>query len=214
VRVVRGEHHPVCHLRELDRLDKVPRVVGFLDRLGAQPEVLAEVLRGQLGEPRCVVARDLVGGIHRPLQRPRPRQARLDERDLQARVFVEDALADQAHREPLNRHVQPDVLLQVIGGCSAAAVAVPRLAADMAHRDEVRSLARLVNRPVLPVPPLALRIAAHHHLDEARIVGESLDLRDGEVGRIEGHVEAPAQARVAAEPLLGQPVVDRAAQSR
>jgi hypothetical protein len=46
VRVVGGEHHPVRHPRELDRLRQVPGVVRLLDRLGAQPEVLAEVLRG------------------------------------------------------------------------------------------------------------------------------------------------------------------------
>ena len=73
VRVVRGEHHPVRHLGELDRLDEVARVVWLLDRLGTQPEVLAEVFRRKPAQPGRVVARDRVGGIHRPLQRPRPR---------------------------------------------------------------------------------------------------------------------------------------------
>ena len=214
MRVVRGEHHPVRHLGELDRLGEVARVVRLFDRLGAQPKVLAEVLRRELLQARRVVAGDRVGRVHRPLQRPGPGEARFDERDLQAGEPVEHALADQAHREPLDRHVQPDVLLQVVRRRATAPVAVARLAAHVAHRDEVRRRAGFVDRPVLPVAPLAFRVAAHHHLDEARVIGEPLDLLRGQVGRVEGHVDAPAQPRVAGEPLLGEPVVDRPADRR
>jgi hypothetical protein len=50
----------------------------------------------------------------------------------------------------------------------------------------------------------------HRHLDEARVPGAAFDLIHREFDVLQRHHDGGAQARIAVEPLRGDPVVDRA----
>jgi hypothetical protein len=69
---------------------------------------------------------------------------------------------------------------------------------------------RCEDRPEVPAPERGLAHRQHQHLDKTRVRGAAFDLLHGEFDVLQRHHDGGAQARIAVEPLLGDPVVDRA----
>ena len=87
-------------------------------------------------------------------------------------------------------------------------VAVVRARMD-AERQPV-PLGRREDRPMMPPPERHLLHRQHHDLHEAPVLGAALDLVDRVFDVLHRHDDRGAQARIAVEPFLGDPVVQRA----
>ena len=96
VRVVRGEQQDLVALHPLQRAGQLGLVLGVVQRLGGEPDVVLDVLRRLALDVHPRLA-GLVDGVHPPHQRQDPAEGVLDEHDLQRREAVEDAVEDQAH---------------------------------------------------------------------------------------------------------------------
>ena len=70
--------------------------------------------------------------------------------------------------------------------------------------------AAAIDRPVMPPPERRLLHRQHQHLHEALVLGAALDLVDRVFDVLHRHHDRGAQARIAVEPFLGDPVVERA----
>jgi hypothetical protein len=210
VRVVGGEHDPVGHAGELERRDELLGVIGLLDRLRGEPEVLAEDRRRLAVEVGDVVAQRRPRGVHRPHQRTRPRDTRLDEDDLERGEVLEDALGDEAGGQADHRVGVEDVGLQVVRRPARPAVLLE--AAGVGGERQAGLGGGGVHGPVMAAAQRGLGGAGQQDLDEARVAGVALDLGDGQLRRLQRDVDRAAQALVAIEHLLAHPLVDGMAQ--
>ena len=210
MRVVGGEHDPVGHAGELERLDEVLGVVGLLDRLGREPEVLAEELRRLALEVGHVVAHGRPRGIHGPHERARPGDAGLDEDDLQVAEARVDALGEHAGGHRGHPVGVLDVLLEVVRRPAHAAVLLEAPGVDDERRPRFGGGG--VDRPVLAVAQWVLGRRGQQDLDEAPVAGVALDLGHCQLRRLERDVDRAVQALVAVEHGLADPLVDRVAQ--
>ena len=100
--------------------------------------------------------------------------------------------------------------LEVVRGPARAAV---HLVAAGVQRDRQPGLGgRAQDRPVARVAEPLLGGPGQQHLDEARVAGQPLDLAHGEVGVLVRRADRAEQPRLLGEPLVADPVVERAAQ--
>ena len=86
--------------------------------------------------------------------------------------------------------------------------------AGMNAERQAVALGRCIDRPILAAAERHLAHAQHQHLHEALVGGAALDLGDGEFGVLHRHHDRGAQPRIAVEPFLGDPVVDRLGERR
>ena len=96
VRVVRGVQQDLVALHPLERAGQFGLVLGVVQRLGGELDVLLDVFRRLALDVHRGLAR-LVDGVHPPHQRQDPGERVLDEHDPQGGEPVEDAVEDQAH---------------------------------------------------------------------------------------------------------------------
>ena len=73
---------------------------------------------------------------------------------------------------------------------------------------------RLVDRPVLALPHRLVGARQHQHLHEAWVARQPIDLCGGRDRILVGDHDRSAEALVAGEPLVGQPVVRGAGHHR
>ena len=73
---------------------------------------------------------------------------------------------------------------------------------------------RRVDRPPVPASERPLLHGQQQDLHEAPILGAALDLVDREFDVLRRHHDRGAQPRIAVEPFLGDPVVERAREGR
>ena len=133
----------------------------------------------------------------------------LAEDDLQARMLVEHAVADEAAHLRLERLRLMHIVLGVGAGPADRGHRLPVGAAQMDRHRQPVPLGRRIDRPVEAPPE---RHVAHHqeqHLDEAAVGCQAHDLVHGELGVLRRQYDRGAKARLGVEPLLGDPVVDR-----
>ena len=71
-------------------------------------------------------------------------------------------------------------------------------------------IAGRVDRPEMPAAERHLLHRQHQHLDEALVLGAAFDLVDRVFDVLHRHHDRSAQPRIAVEPFLDDPVVDRA----
>src|SRR6185437_8077389 len=130
VRIVRREQQAV----DADPFDQLPQVPGFIrlvDRLGREPEMLADIFAWLALQMRHLAAEALEMLVHPPHRRRNPAEAALDVDDLQFREALGDALDHQACEVRGHGVRVRLVLLAVIGRPAAAGRRVPAIAADM-----------------------------------------------------------------------------------
>ena len=96
VRVVRGEQQDLVALHPLERAGQLGLVLGVVQRLGGELDVVLDVLRRLALDVHPRLA-GFVDGVHPPHQRQDPGERVLDEDDPQRREAVEDPVEDQAH---------------------------------------------------------------------------------------------------------------------
>ena len=153
--------------------------------------------------------------VQPPHQRREPGEAALDEHDAQSGEPLEDPFADEAHHVCLERLCHVGVVLDVVrrparGGDGDAAGAAPEVDADR----KAMAYGGFVDLPVLAPPERLGRPHDQQHLDETRVVGEPVDLLDGEVGVLVRHRDTGAQAGFLLQPLGDLPLVGGLAQCR
>src|ERR1700741_4451183 len=91
MRVVRGEQEAI-DADPFDQLTQMPRLVGLVDWLGREPEMLADVFRRLALQMRHLAAEARKMLVHPPHGRRNPAEAAFDEHDLQLREALGDAL--------------------------------------------------------------------------------------------------------------------------
>src|SRR5437660_10065815 len=84
VRIVRREQETI-DADPFDQRAQMPRLVGFVDRLRREPEMLADIFRRLPLEMRHLAAEALDVLVHTPLRRRTPAAAGLDEDELPLR---------------------------------------------------------------------------------------------------------------------------------
>ena len=200
VRVVGGKHEEVVAADHVDDLQQVSGVFRLLHRLRRRPEVLADVLTGQLLEPRDFVAQPPVVLVKAPHQRRQPGKPAFDQRDAQVREGLEDAFGDQAEHLCLEGLRHARVVLDVVrrptrgrdGTRDRRQSECPRGKAHVARRGK--------NGPESPAP--VGRGGAHdqEHLNEPRVATGAADLGCGRLGIFRVHNDRAAPPRVMVQP--------------
>ena len=79
---------------------------------------------------------------------------------------------------------------------------------------QVVALGGGIERPPVPPPERRLLHGEHPDRDESLVLGDALDLVDRQLDVLGRDDDRSAQARIAVEPFLGDPVVDRRAPPR
>src|SRR6201997_5267727 len=126
----------------------MPRLVGLVDRLRREPEMLAHIVRRLALEMRHLAAEAREMLVHAPHGGCDPAEAALDEDDPQFREALRDAFDDEARE--LRRHgVRVGLmLLAIIGRPAATGWRMPAIAADMDAERQIERLCALVDRPI------------------------------------------------------------------
>src|SRR5438270_612397 len=75
-----------------DHRTEVPRIVRLVDRLGGEPEMLADIFGRLALQMRHLAAKTLEMLVHPPRRRSNPAEAAFDEHDLQLRKALRDPL--------------------------------------------------------------------------------------------------------------------------
>src|SRR6266702_7908617 len=119
VRIVRREQQPV-DADPFDQRAQMPRLVGLVDRLGREPEMLADIFGRFSLEMRNLAVEALEMLVHPPHRRRDPAETALDEDDLQFGKALEHALDDQAGKLRRDGVSVRMVLLDIIGRPTAA----------------------------------------------------------------------------------------------
>ena len=206
VRVVGGEQETIP-ADQLHHVEEVPRLGGLLDRLGGDPDVLADVLRRLALEVGDLAAHALEQPVEAPGQRRQPREAALDEHHLELREALEHALDDEARDHGLARGGMPGALLHVVGRPAGAGVGMAAGAEHVQRHGQPVPLGRLVDRPVAAVARGLRAARQHEDLRVGRIGRAALDLLYRGGGVLVGHHQPRAQARLASREDLALPVV-------
>ena len=190
------------------------RIVGRVERLDRQPEMVPNDLVGRAVHPWNLGPQAAPELGKAPEEARQPGHAGFDEHDLQAGMLGEHALADQARHLRLEALRLRRVILDVIGRPAERRhrVAVGRTGMD-ADRQSV-ALGRGIDRPEVPPSKRHLLHRQDQHLDEAPVLGAALDLVHRVFGVLHRHDDGGAQPRIAVEPFPGDPVVERAREGR
>ena len=147
---------------------------------------------------------------NRHRKRRQPGHAGFDQHDLQLGVFGEHAFGDQARHLPLKALRLAGVVLDIAGRPAERRHRIAVVRARMDADRQAVPLGRREDRPVMPPPERHLLHRQHHDLHEALVLGAALDLVDRVFDVLHRHDDRGAQARIAVEPFLGDPVVQRA----
>ena len=137
VRPVGGEHEHLRRPELVDDLRELRRVRRPVDRLQADPHVLADVGRRRPRQPRHLAPQAAPALVGAPQERGQPREPGLQQRDAQAGVAVEGPLGDEAQELGLERRGHVDVLLDPGRRPARRGRRQPRRAAEVQLGDEV-----------------------------------------------------------------------------
>ncbi len=212
VRVVRGEQQDLLAFHPLEGPQQFGLVLGVVQRLGGELDVLLDVLTGLALDVHPRLARG-VDGVHPPHQRQDPVESVLDEHDAQGGVAVEDAVEDQAHHlvGGQQRVADHEVVVVAREADRRNRQRVEDTAAEMAADRDVVLGRRRPHRVVLRVAPGRFGLGLDQDLHHVGVVGPLLDLAGRALGILDGHADRAAPALVpvvlAVQPVLGLPGV-------
>ena len=177
VRVVRREQQDLLALHPLQRAGQLGLVLGVVQRLGGELDVVLDVLRRLALDVHPRLAR-FVDRVHPPHQRQDPAECVLDEDDPQRRETVEDAVEDQAHHLVGGQQRVGDHEVVVVAGEShRRGRQLVELAARQvaAHRHVVLGGGG-PDRVVFRVAPWRPRLGLDQNLRHVGVPGPLLDL--------------------------------------
>src|SRR5882724_7085077 len=181
MRIIRREQQTI-DADPFDQRSQVPRLVGFVDRLGGEPEMLPHIFGRTPLEVRDFVAEALEMLVHSPCRRGNPAEAAFDEDDFQAREVLGHAFDHQACELGCHRMRIRLVLLGVVGRPAAAGGRVAAIAADMDAERQVELLRARVDRPVTAAPQRLVGPRADIDLHILADFRATRDLGNGRLG--------------------------------
>ena len=120
------------------------------------------------------------------------------------------AFGNQAHDLRLKTLRLGGIILDVIARPAERSDRVPIGTAGMNAERQAVAFGRRIDRPERAAPERHFAHRRHQYLDEARVGGAALDLRDGEFHVLQRDHDGSAQALIMGEPLGRDPVVDDA----
>src|SRR5438105_14899411 len=132
MRIVRRIDETLFDVLRAQQVDDVLLFGRDLERLRCDPHVPGEVLAGQTLQPGHLAAQPLVLGVKPPQQTGYPGRSALDQDDSKARVFLKNAMCDEADEMGLDRLRPHDMRLEVRADASTAGAGWIRPAAGAA----------------------------------------------------------------------------------
>ena len=177
--VVAGEEDIFRGVDHLEQLEELPGAVGFLDGLGREIDVFADVFAGEFFEPGSLGAQGFVVFIHAPEERREPSQAAFDGDKFQRGEFFEDALADEGVDVPHEIQRDDIVPLKVAGGAAGGggiAGGAGALGAGVNRDGEAVLGGGFVERMEKTLAEEAGRTAGHEDLDETFVGRAAVNL--------------------------------------
>src|SRR5712691_4767871 len=188
----------------------MPGLVGFVDRLGREPELLTDIFGRAALQMRHLAAEAVEMAVHPPHRRRDPAETALDEDDLELRETLGDAFDHEARK--LRRHgVRVRLmLLAIIGRPAAAGRRVAAIAADMNAERQAQVLRALVDRPVAPAAERLIGTRRDVDLHILAGLGTAVDLGDRQYRVVLPRQYRSLQPRLAVTPVRQLPIVDGA----
>ena len=199
-----------------DDVGEMLRVVGLLDRLRGEPEVLAHVVRQRALHVRVSLRmRSHACPSASPTRAPRQKPPSIIT-TLRAGKRSEHARENEAHHGGLHVCGRGVVLLHVVGRPARAGRGVTAAEAlDVQGDRQIAARGRFIDRPIAGMAERVARSRRHDHLHEGAIGGAAFDLGGGEGGVLLRYDESPARSRGSLRTHVFElPVIDGARQRR
>src|SRR5712675_1830129 len=213
MRIVRREQHAV-DADPLDQRSQMLCLVGLVDWLRREPEMLLHIFRRTPLEMRDLVAESFKMLVHPPGGGGNPAQAAFDEHDSEARKALQHAFDHQAGKLCRHRMRIRLMLLDLIVRPAAAGRRVAAIAADMNAERQIKLLRARVDRPVAAASERLVGARTDIDLHIAADFGATIDLGDGGFGVVLSGQDRGFQPWVAVGPIRKLPLVDGALDRR
>ncbi len=183
-----------------------------VDRLQRETDIAAHNLERRAVDPRRLHADTAPELVQPPEIGRQPGEAAFQHHHLQLRMPCEHALDDQAGELGLERLRLRDIVLDVIGSPADRGGRVVIGGTGMNADRQAQPFGRGVDRPVGTLAEWDVAHHEHQHLYEAAIARAALDLGDRFFHALRRDHDRAPQPRVAIEPFLGEPIVQRPAE--
>src|SRR5882757_489704 len=206
VRVIRREQQAV-DADPIDQRAQMLALIGLVDRLGREPEMLLHIFRRLALQMRHLAAERLEMPVHPPHRGRDPAEAAFDKHDLQFWETLGNTFEHQAGEHRRHGMRVGLMLLGIIRRPAAAGRRMPAIAADVDAERQAQLLRALIDRPVAAPPPRLVGARADIDLHIAAGFGAALDLGDCKLRIILAGEDRGFQPRIAIGPEGELPIV-------